>query len=284
MISLINYNWMPTIANHVLDLTEEFYRTAGVSRLHSHSGFKPEDVKENDIVFVKTDYIYNQTFQKLYLPKIKNKFILISGISSYNVVGKEQEILDSGKLKLWFCTNPPCRHDLIVPLPIGFEEKERIGGNQEILNDAKRNAVSWHNKSDKLYLPYHDVGTNPNRDKEIAELAALDFVEVETQKLPFADYLKKLGNYKYVLCLSGAGYDTHRNYEVLLVGSTPVMLNTPLKTVFDHYNLPSIFLKSWETLESSYRNLMIKNKHNWDVTDFLNVNKHKERILKYAKN
>lgn len=283
MINLINYNWMPTVANHVLDLAEEFYQAVGVSRLHNHSGFNPEDVKENDIVFVKTDYIYDQTFQEQYLPRIKNPFTLISGISSYNVIGKEHAIIMNKNVKHWFCTNPPFQSSMITPLPIGFEEKERAGGNQGVLNAAKEGAPSWKNKSDKLYLPYHDVGTNPNRDKQISELAALDFVEVETQKLPFNEYLKKLGNYKYVLCLSGAGYDTHRNYEVLLVGSTPVMLNSPLKTVFDHYNLPSVFLKGWEMLGESYRNFMIKNKYNWDVTDFLNVNNHKKRILEYAK-
>ena len=282
MIELINYNWMPTIADHCLDLTPEFYASAGVSRLHSHMEFIPENVMENDIVFVKTDFVHNGTFQADFLPRIKNRFTLVTGISSYSVEGKHQEILDNSLVKHWFCTNPPSSNE-VIPLPIGFEEKERSGGDQHVLNSALLNHPKWSSKSDKLYLPYHDVGTNPKRDAQVRFLSSLEYVDVETKRLGFIEYLNKMSKYKYILCLSGAGDDTHRNYEAMLVGSTPVMLVTPLKRVFDFYNLPSVFLREWYDLEKTYKDFLIKNKYNWDVTDFLNVNTHKERILSYAK-
>ena len=284
MIELINYNWMPTIADHCLDLDEDFYTSADVTRLHSHPELDPKKVAEDDIVFVKTDYLYDRTFQQNFLPKIKNKFTLVTGISSYNIQGKESDILDNNYVKHWFCTNPPdVINPKVVPLPIGFEEKERAGGDQVVLNHQHDNAPLWENKSKKLYLPYHDIGTNPQRDAQIRLLAPLDFVEVETSRLSFSDYLEKMSQYRYILCLSGAGYDTHRNYESLLVGSTPVMLNSPLKRVFDFYNLPSVFLKGWNELEKIYNNLLIKSDYHWDVIAFLDVNSHKERILNYAK-
>ena len=283
MFELINYNWMPTIAEHCLDLAEKFYASVGVSRLHNHSEFNPESVVEDDVVFVKTDFIHNEIFQKEYLPKIKNRFTLITGISSYSVGGKHREILSNDLVKHWFCTNPPSSKE-VIPLPIGFEEKERAGGNQEVLNLAMKNAPKWSAKSDKLYLPYHDVGTNPRRDAQVKFLSQLDYVDVEEERLQFAEYLDRMSKYKYILCLSGAGDDTHRNYEALLVGSTPIMLTTPLKRVFDFYNLPSVFLREWYDLEKTYKNFLLNNKYNWDVTDFLDVNTHKKRILSYAKN
>ena len=282
MIELINYNWMPTIADHCLDLSPEFYASAGVSRLHSHMEFKPENVMENDIVFVKTDFVHNGTFQADFLPRISNKFTLVTGISSYSVEGKHQEILDNSLVKHWFCTNPPSSKE-VTPLPIGFEEKERSGGDQNVLNSALLNCPDWSSKSDKLYLPYHDVGTNPKRDAQVRFLSSLEYVDVETRRLGFTEYLNKMSQYKYILCLSGAGDDTHRNYEAMLVGSTPVMLVTPLKRVFDFYNLPSVFLREWYDLEKIYKDFLLKRKYNWDVKDFLNVNTHKERILSYAK-
>ena len=282
MIELINYNWMPTIADHCLDLSPEFYASAGVRRLHSHMEFKPENVMENDIVFVKTDFVHNGTFQADFLPRISNKFTLVTGISSYSVEGKHQEILDNSLVKHWFCTNPPSSKE-VTPLPIGFEEKERSGGDQNVLNSALLNCPDWSSKSDKLYLPYHDVGTNPKRDAQVRFLSSLEYVDVETRRLGFTEYLNKMSQYKYILCLSGAGDDTHRNYEAMLVGSTPVMLVTPLKRVFDFYNLPSVFLREWYDLEKIYKDFLLKRKYNWDVTDFLNVNTHKERILSYAK-
>tara|TARA_R110002051_G_C8725005_1_gene497213 strand:+ start:707 stop:1558 length:852 start_codon:yes stop_codon:yes gene_type:complete len=283
MRDLINYNWMPTIADHCLDLGEDFYASAGVSRLHKHPPLAPESVEENDIVFVKTDYIFNGEFQREYLPRIKNKFTLVTGISSYSVEGKCSEIINNSFVRHWFCTNPPSPNE-ILPLPIGFEEKERVGGNQSVLNNAMLSTPEWADKSDKLYLPYHDVGTNPKRDSQVRFLSSLSYVEAETERLEFSQYLNKMSKYKYILCLSGAGDDTHRNYEALLVGSTPVMLTTPLKRVFDYYNLPSVFLREWGEIEKTYNNFLVKNKYYWDVTDFLDVNAHKERIISYAKN
>ena len=189
MIDFINYNWMPTIADHSLDLADDFYASAGVTRLHDHPELEPENVSENDIVFVKTDFLHDWTFQRDFLPRIKNRFTLVTGISSYEVQGKESDILENDNVKHWFCTNPPdVNSDKIIPLPIGFEEKERDGGNQEILNSQRDNSPPWEDKLDKLYLPYHTIGTNPRRDSQVAFLASLSFVEIETDRLSFSDY------------------------------------------------------------------------------------------------
>ena len=143
---------MPTVADHCWDASPNFYATAGVSRLHNHPKPMPENIKENDILFVKTDYLYDETFQRAFLPRIKNKFTLVTGISSYNIQGKETDILNNENVKHWFCTNPPdVNNKKIVPLPIGFEEKERAGGNQGVLNNAMLNVPKWSDgKSDKL--------------------------------------------------------------------------------------------------------------------------------------
>ena len=288
MIDFINYNWMPTIADHCLDLPEEFYISAGVSRLHSRSELKPEDVMEDDIVFVKTDYLHDWTFQKDFLPKIKNRFTLVTGISSYNIQGKESDIIENENVKHWFCTNPPStKNKKITPLPIGFEEKEREGGNQEILRNRWDKKREWKYKSDLMYLPYHTVGTNASRDSQIKYLESLDFVEVEKEKLPFDQYLEKMGRYKYIICLAGAGYDTHRNYEALLVGSMPIMVKSCVKQIYDFYELPAVFIEDWSEI-------------NWaklqtdfvfydkpfpvdQVYKFLNVDLHKQRIISHAK-
>ena len=58
-LTFICYNWMPCVADHVLDLQESFYRSAGVSRLHSSDTFDPSKVQDGDLIFVKTDFIFN---------------------------------------------------------------------------------------------------------------------------------------------------------------------------------------------------------------------------------
>ena len=126
-INYICYNWFPTVADHCLDYSEEVYRQAGVSKLHEKS-LVPELVSDGDIVFVKTDFIYSGIFQKEFLPRIKNQFILISGISSFPVSSGSpiNPILNNDYVYKWFCTNAPVIDDTlpdkVVPLPIGFEE------------------------------------------------------------------------------------------------------------------------------------------------------------------
>ena len=284
-LKFINYNWMPTVADHVIDFDNSFYVNAGISRLHQKENLQPEDVKDGDIVFVKTDYVYHGQFIDV-LKLIKNKFTLITAGSSYNVsYGHPSylDILNSDKIKYWFCTNPPnIDHPKLIAMPIGFEEKERAGGDQQIIKKHWDNNISWENKISKLYLSYHTKGNNPNRDRNINYLSSLDFVHVEDQKMPFDDYLTKLGKYKYTVCLEGSGFDTHRNYESLLVGSVPIMINSSVKQVYRDWNLPSIFVDEWTDICSDF-NLNkydeLSNKLSKNVSNFLRISSHKSKIL-----
>ena len=49
-----------------------------------------------------------------------------------------------------------------------------------------------------------------------------------------------MSEYKYVLSLRGAGWDCHRHYESILVGSVPIMEDGPILKSFKNKNLPVI--------------------------------------------
>ena len=220
--SLICYNWMPMIADHCLDFSGEFYESAGVSRLHNKSHFNPEDVKAGDIVFVKTDYLHKGYFQYQVFPKIKNPFILISGISDYVVGSKRKrsiiKMLNSPKLLRWFCANAPLlSSEKIIPIPIGFQEKERLGGDQNILRECLQRKTKFSKKKERILLPYHNFDTNPQRKEKFNFISSLPFVDTQKDRIPWIDYIKLVDQYKYVICFEGNGPDVHRNYESLLV-------------------------------------------------------------------
>ena len=280
---------MPAIADHCIDQSEEFYLSAGVSRLHDLPFMNPSQVKQNDIVFVKVDAIYEGYFQKEVLPFIDNEFTLISGIGSYGIGlnGDRSylELVESPKVKKWFCTNPPKDNSgKIIPLPIGFEEREREGGDQKLLKEIWNNHKTWKDKKDVFYLPYHTIGNNPIRDNHIDYLKTLDFVYVESEKLPFAEYMKRMDDYKFIICLEGSGFDTHRNYEALLVESVPIMIDSSIRGVYELDNLPSIFVSDWRELNGrAFTDAMNSNYTFSFVSDFLTVDHHVERIKKYAK-
>jgi len=259
MVNLINYNFMTRPAIHCIDESDEFYRSCGVSR-GNKNGFDINNLKDGDIIFVKTDYVHSGLFQKQVLPLIKTKFILITGVSSFSVDEGDSSylsILDNTNLIKWFCTNPPSDYnEKILWLPIGFEEKERDGGNIEVLNYFYNNSTPWESKKDKIYIPYHS-NTFSTRNQIINELSKKDFVEVEQNRLGFKDYLSKMDKYKFILSLRGAGWDCHRHYESLLVGSVPIMDGGPILGFFKNNSLPvldtgeinsKIFTKSFNFL------------------------------------
>ena len=285
----IFYNWFPAIADHCIDESEEFYISAGVSRLHNFAPHQmdPSAVKDKDIIFCKTDYIYSGAFQKTILPHIRNPFVLVSGISSFHIGSNEDKsdikILKNENLIKWFCTNPPTETtDKIIPMPIGFEEKERSGGNQKLLFDLRKNKKNFKDKESKILLPYHNIETNPERKKDVETLKDLPFVFAQKEKLPFKEYMELVDNYKYILCLKGSGPDVHRNYESLLVNSLPLNIKSNILNIFMYHKLPGLFIDSWEDLDEEIFEDINNSNYSFDsIEDFLSIEYHVNLIRKY---
>tara|TARA_Y100000310_G_scaffold309927_1_gene354539 strand:+ start:481 stop:1344 length:864 start_codon:yes stop_codon:yes gene_type:complete len=249
----ICYNWFGLIADHCLDYSEDFYRSIDVTKLHDKT-LDVNKVKEGDVIFVKTDYIYKGFFQHEVLPLITVPFSLITGGSSYQVgLGSSIDgILNHPLLLKWFCTNaPPVNSSKLIPLPIGLQERERPGGNQDLIHSLYRSKTSFDKKSPKVLLPYHGA-TNPVRGDLFSHLRALPFVEAQEKKLPWEEYIRLLDKYKFVISLPGSGPDVHRNYETLLMNSIPLQEKNIMESLFLRHSLPGVFLDRWGDLTPDF--------------------------------
>jgi len=251
VVEYICYNWMPTIADHILDLPEKFYTSAGTSRLHNVDSFNPLSVRDGDLIFVKTDYIVSGHFEREFLDKIYRRFNLITGVSSYHL-GRDggdiyKKILSRPNLNKWICTNPPdLEHEKIVPIPIGFEEPDRLAGNQTYLQKVQEGRKDFHEKSDMILLPYHSEQTNGNRRELIEFFKKLPFVTCQEEKQNREGYFNLLNEHKFVIGLEGSGPDIHRNYETMLVGSVPISIKNVIEGVFRLHSAEGVFLDSWK--------------------------------------
>jgi hypothetical protein len=285
---LICYNWMPAISDHVLDLPEEQYQLAGTSRLHNINEFNPYYVRDNDLIFVKTDFIANGLFADKYLSKIPPNriFNLITGVSSYHL-GRDggesyKRVLDHPGLKKWICTNPPKENsEKIIPIPIGFQEGDRLGGNQEFLRKIRSNRKPFDHKENKVFLPWHEPSTNHKRQKMIEELKKLPFVVSQESKQKLEDYYESMNKYKFIIGLEGRGPDIHRNYESMLIGSIPINIRNIIESVFVFHDATAVFLDSWNELDEAMFNKMCSEMYNTSVNDeFLLVKNHITKIKK----
>jgi hypothetical protein len=54
--------------------------------------------------------------------------------------------------------------------------------------------------------------------------------------------------YKFVLAPGGNGFDTHRIWELLLLGSIPITKSSPLDTMWIKNNLPVVIINDWDEL------------------------------------
>ena len=289
MLKYICYNWMPTIADHILDVPQDFYAAAGTKALHSSENFDPLQVKDNDLIFVKTDFIVNGLFQRDYLDKIYRRFNLITGVSSYNI-GRDggdiyKKVLGHPNLNKWICTNPPdIEHKKIIPIPIGFQEPSRPGGNQEFLDEIHNNCLKFEEKKDMVFLPYHDISTNSSRQQMVEYLSSLPFVVVQKKKQNLEEYYNSMNQYKFIIGLEGRGPDIHRNYEAMLVNSIPINTKNVIQKVFNFHDADAIFLNDWEELNKDLLNKLLEIPYNLDRNNrFLEVENHISRVRKEIK-
>ena len=284
---LICYNWMPLVADHAIDFPPEYYKD--INRLHDKEMIEPDDVKnmkENDIIFVKTDFIVSGQFTKYWLDKIETPFNLITGVSSYQVghdcsdPNNYKIILENKYLKNWFCTNPPKEeHEKIHPLPIGFSEPDRPSSDQRILKKLRKERKPFEEKINRLFIPWHDKTTNPDRHAIINRLKDKEYVESMQDKSEIEPYLKKMGEYRYTICVQGRGNDTHRNYESLLMGCVLITIDCTVKRLFDKYNLPGHFVNDWSEVNDEFFERISTQEYDFsNVEEFLQAKTHSDEI------
>ena len=275
---------MPLMAVQGLDMPPEFYKNAGTSRLHQLPPLDPANLRAGETIFIKTDYIVNGYFQNNYLYKINKKFNLITGVSAYHL-GRDggsiyRQILDHPYLNKWICSNPPdIDDDRIIPMPIGFQEPDRLGGHQEFLEQIRQSRTPYEEKEDGIFLPYHDLSTNPQRAQLFQMLSQLPFVHVQTEKQNLVEYYASLNKYKFVIGLEGRGPDIHRNYETLLVGSIPISVKNVIERVFDYHQVESVFLNNWHELNNNLFDKLLKTSYNIGRNDdFLTIDNHISKL------
>ena len=93
-------------------------------------------------------------------------------------------------------------------------------------------------------------------------------------------YMKLIGSYRFTICVQGSGNDTHRLYESLLMGCVPITIDCTVKRLFDEYNLPGYFVKSWDEIdEDFYKEISSKEYDFSNVDKFLSTQTHADKII-----
>jgi hypothetical protein len=134
-----------------------------------------------------------------------------------------------------YAINTTVQHPQLTTIPLGFPDS----GLKHLLNIRPSN--------DRYIEIYSNFLTGTNVLARTECLKAFEgdprVVRKEPEGRSQTEYYEDMCHSKFVLCPEGTGIDTHRVYEALACGATPVVLHGPLDNLYS--KLPVCILNSW---------------------------------------
>jgi len=174
-------------------------------------------LKENDIVFCNTHFV-------------KSLFILlkdIKGLKNIKLITHQTDIPITGKLydtkpgciSEWYSINIDTSEKNLTAIPLGVSNDYSPKNPKYAEFNQIKNIES---KENKIYLNF-EINTNRRERFKLYDLFKNnDFFVLENPNLNMNDYLQKLNKNLFILCPWGNGYDSHRFWESIYVGSIPI--------------------------------------------------------------
>lgn len=249
IVNFFHYYYLKYIQKFLILSSKPYVSGDSFKKISDHVfdaeiNFKINDVKQNDLVFVKTEYL--EIFFKEYLPYIKNYFILLSHNSSSLVKENHLRMLGDKELK-WFASNlniSTLQDKRIEILPYGIKNRNSlVDGRLRIFNFDIPN---HDNKKNKIYSSFN-ILKNEERVKVFRiskESKNIDSKNYANRK----NYIRNLSSYKFNLCPPGKGLDTHRFWESLIVNTIPVVKRSNFIENLNRFNIPMLIIEEWEDL------------------------------------
>ncbi|GIR04102.1 MAG: hypothetical protein CM15mP14_3200 [Rhodospirillaceae bacterium] len=249
-LPFISGDTLRNYADHVYDETKKL---------------NPNDVRNNEIIFLKTDFL--DSFFNSCHTKINSKYILITHNSDISIEDKTLSFLDE-KIIHWFGMSLNVKmNEVITPLPIGLENKRYLQNG--IVSNFKKVLSSKeydpNSKKNKIFCSFNEH-TNFDVRGPLMEIGKKRDDVIVKKFYTHYEYLNELSKYKYNLCPEGNNYESHRVWESLLFNCTPVVVDNKVNRNFFNLGIPMIILKSWE----EFKNLTIN-----DLDELNKPNKNK---------
>jgi hypothetical protein len=234
------------IADMYLGTADDFiYNPAIFEQIEKHQILEDIDAPfENPPTLFLYSHLLKQFAKKLIY--FSNPFTLITHNSDFNLTESDpvvQTILGSKKLVLWWGQNLCFIHPKMRILPIGIANSMWDHGKVENL------MIGPIKKSDDVYFNFN-IYTNREKREPCYNVFKDQYKFLPM--VPVQDNMRRLAQYKWCICPEGNGVDTHRLWEAMYLGSTPIVLRNPFIDALMHYTegeLPIYVVDSWAELK-----------------------------------
>ena len=235
----------------------------------SFSEVQPGDciyIATTDLRTSKTTTKYLRAYREM-LPQIKNPHAVITHNGDLSTPDSDawhstegaqwsaefSDLLESPALLAWFASNCNWKGNGPKPkklhcIPIGVENRYNQGGSKpEVYFDWMHSRHSSE-PSKMLLAAFRTSANKLLRNEAILSLNASWITKVrhsieEPGPLSRDNYVRVLQDHHFVACPPGHGFDTHRVWEVLVAGSIPVVVSTPMDSMYE--GLPILIVEDW---------------------------------------
>lgn len=187
--------------------------------------------RNGDRVFINGDLVH--AFLKNTPPILLKKHTF--------VVHNSDQSFDESKLRALlphahhiYAANATVRHPQLTPIPLGFADKQVAWAQSFVSTQVPRDIIAYAN-----FLPI----TNPTKRQMCLDAVRADPRVTLKSNLPINEYRNDMCRSQFVLCPEGTGLDTHRFYEALMCGATPVVLRNALTSFYEQY--PVCVVDAW---------------------------------------
>jgi len=134
-----------------------------------------------------------------------------------------------------YSINTSVAHPMLKTIPIGFSDS-----SLRVLPLVDRTP---RERTIEIYSNF-STGTNRGARQACLDALADDPRVVRKEPNDRDEYYRDLCNSKFVVCPEGTGIDTHRLYEALWCGATPVVLHSSLDALYQ--KMPVCIVNDWK--------------------------------------
>ena len=174
-------------------------------------------IKENDIIFCNTHFI-KSLFRQLENIKDLRNIKLITHQTDIRITKKLYDTKPKC-ISEWYSINIDTKENNLIPLPLGVSN-DYSPKNPKYREFKKIKKIE--SKNNKIYVNF-EINTNRRERFSLYNLYKnRESFFLEKPNLTMTEYLQKLNENLFILCPWGNGYDTHRFWESIYVGSIPI--------------------------------------------------------------
>jgi hypothetical protein len=228
-------------------------------------GYDFSALKDGQSIYICSSAIPN--FVSVIFPNIQHRFILVTGDcdeSCPNELFRSQEdfirFIESDKIIHWYSQNCIGKHQKLTKIPIGMDYHTMATRDHEwgsktlpleqefILFKIKQSAKPLENRIVKAYANFHFlINTKYAYDRiDAINKIPKSCVFYEPTKVKRLNTWKKQSEYAFVISPHGNGFDCHRTWEAIALGTIPIIKTSPLDPLFE--GLPVWIVNDWNQI------------------------------------